>query len=125
AGTSSTPGLSEMSGRALAVIILNKTSSFSGSEQAAAKRELGQRTRAEFTTAFSSGSGPTALTGYNQLLVSEYHAISPEERQARGWTSALRDGAASFVNSTSGSSTGNSSLFDLLNADDQSNTSNT
>lgn len=116
-GKSGAPDLSEMSGRALAAIILNKTGSFNGSEQAAAKHELQQRTRDEFTTALSSGSGLTALSSYNQLLVGEYDAISPEEREARGWTSALRDSAESFVSSTSGSSTGNSSLFDLLNDD--------
>jgi hypothetical protein len=125
AGKNGAPDLSEMSGRALAAIILNKTASFSGSEQSAARSELQQRTRDEFTTAVSSGSGLTALTGYNQLLVGEYDSISPEEREARGWTSALRDSAASFINSTSGSSTGNSSLFDLLNDDgtDPANTS--
>jgi len=122
AGTSSTPDLSEISGRALAAIILNKTNAFSGSERSAARTELRQRTRDEFTTALSSGSGLTALTSYNQLLVSEYDAISPEEREARGWTSTLRSSAENFVSGTSGSATGNSSLFDLLNADDQNST---
>jgi hypothetical protein len=124
AGKSGAPDLSEMSGRALAAIILNKTGSFSSSEQATAKTELQQRTRDEFTTALSSGSGLSALTSYNQLLIGEYDAISPEEREARGWTSALRSSAASFVSGTTASSTGNSSLFDLLN-DDGTDTSST
>lgn len=114
------PDLSEMSGRALAAIILNRTGSFTGAEQAAAKTELRTRTRDEFTTALSSGSTLTALTGYNQLLIGEYDAISPEEREARGWTSTIRDSAANFVSSTSASSTTNSSLFDLLNGDGNS-----
>jgi len=60
--------------------------------------------------------------GYDQQLVSDYDAMSPEERQVRGWTSQVRDSAASFVSATTASSTGsNSSLFDLLNNVDDSN----
>jgi hypothetical protein len=117
-----TPDLSEMSGRALAAIILNKNGSFTSSEQVAAKAELRQRTKDEFASVAASGGTISALSGYDQQLVSDYDAMSPEERQVRGWTSQVRDSAASFVSATTASSTGsNSSLFDLLNNMDDSN----
>lgn len=105
--------LSQLSGRALAAIILNKTANFSGSEIAAAKQELGNRTRAEFASATSGGTSLSALGAYNQQIVSQYDAMTQEERDARGWTDKLRSSAAAFTTAMAGNGA-TSSLFDLL-----------
>ncbi|SDD11143.1 hypothetical protein SAMN05444678_10946 [Sphingomonas sp. YR710] len=113
AKTTSKPDLSQMSGRALSAIILNKTASFSSSEIAAAKQELGNRTRADFASATSGGASLSALTVYNQQIVSQYDSITQEERDARGWTDKLRSSAAAFTTAmANGRAT--SSLFDML-----------
>jgi hypothetical protein len=113
AKTTSKPDLSQMSGRALAAIILNKTASFSSSEIAAARKELGNRTRADFTSATSGGASLSALTVYNQQIVSQYDSTTQEERDARGWTDTLRSSAAAFATAmANGGAT--SSLFDML-----------
>lgn len=121
AKTLAKPDLGEMSGRALAAIMLNKTASFSSGEIAAARRELGNRTRADFAAATSGGTSLSALAAYNQQLVSQYDSMTQEERDARGWTDTLRSSAAAFTASTA-NGTATSSLFDLLGSDDSDGT---
>jgi hypothetical protein len=113
AKTTPKPDLSQMSGRALAAIILNKTAGFSSSEIAAARKELGNRTRADFASAISGGASLSALTVYNQQIVSQYDAMTQEERDARGWTDKLRSSAAAFTTAMANGSAA-SSLFDIL-----------
>lgn len=111
-----TPDLSEMSGRALAAIALNRGKDFSTKEVAAAKAELGARTRNEFTASIGGSATMSGLAAYNQMLVSQYDSMSTEEREALGWTDKVRASAASFVGSN-----GQASLFDQLgNIDDYS-----
>lgn len=118
-GTSTKPDLTEMSGRALAAIALNKTGAFSRPEMAAAKNELNQRTREELTSAFKSGNALDALVSYNAQLMTDYDGMSQEERDARGWTADIRASAEAFVTTVNGSDTA-PSLFDLLASDDNS-----
>jgi hypothetical protein len=70
----------------------------------------------------SSGNGNAVggLAAYDRQLVSQYDSMSDEERQARGWTKSMRDSAQSFVDTSQNTTT---SLFDVLNQDDSSNTS--
>ena len=103
-----------MSGRALATIILNRISDFSRAEIAAAKQELNSRSRQDFTALAGSGA-LGGLGAYNQQLMSRYDAMSPEEREARGWTAAMRDSAGAFVTATTQSG---SSLFELLHSNE-------
>lgn len=105
------PDLSAMTGRALAAIALNRTGTFSRGEVFAAKSALDQQTRAEFMDAMSNGTSIAAIGSYGAALVSEYDSMSPEEREARGWTESFRN-----VAQTS-SSAGSSSLFDMIDAD--------
>ena len=93
----STPDVSGLSGRALAAIALNRTGDFNHSEVAAAKAELRQEARASFAGAVASGNSLSALSAYSQQLVTQYDAMSSEEREARGWTAQLRSGSAAFV----------------------------
>ena len=108
--------LSELSGRALAAMILDKDKQFSAAEKAAAKTELNKRTRDEFVSTVGGSATLTTLASYNQLMVKDYDSMSAEEREARGWTSQTRAQAAAFVATASNTST--SSLFDLLNQND-------
>lgn len=109
-----TTPMTGMSGRALAAVVLNQGNAFSSTEIAAAKQELDSRTRQDFTlTAGSGGTG--GLAAYDQQLVSQYDATSDEEREARGWTKAMRDSAASFVTTSQATTT---SLFDAIDAAD-------
>jgi len=107
--TSSTPDLSEVSGRALAAIALDKGGDFTSAEVRAAKGELRERTREQFSATLSGSSASSAIAAYNQQLVSQYDSMSIEEREALGWTDKVRDSAASFVGTDSAPS-----LFDQL-----------
>jgi hypothetical protein len=83
AQTGSTPDLSEMSGRALGVIILNDSGQFSRAEVYAAKQELKQRDRNELLSALSGGLSLDAISAYQSYKTSEKQSMSTEERQAR------------------------------------------
>lgn len=108
AGKDQVPDLSGMSGRALAAIVLNQSGKFMPAEQRAAKAALDQQTRNDFAAATGGGMSMSSLASYSQSLVQQYDAMSPEERQARGWTEAFRDNAAKVV------SEGSLSLFDQI-----------
>lgn len=108
---------SEMSGRALAVVALNRTGAFSRTEMATAKRELRDRTLAELNTSLKSGNALSALADYNEKLVAAYDAMSQEERDARGWTADVREKAEAFVAAVKGTDT-MPSLFAMLEGED-------
>ena len=101
---------------ALAAIALNKTGAFSKTEMALAKRELNERARVELADALKSGNAMDALVSYNQQLVSDYDGMTPEERDARGWTDKTRSSAEAFITTVKGTEN-TPSLFDLLNSD--------
>lgn len=106
--------LTEMSGRALAAIALNKTSAFNPREMAAAKKELNERARVELAAALKSRNAMDALVSYNQQLVADYDGMTQEERDARGWTDKTRSTAEAFITTVNGTEN-TPSLFDLLN----------
>lgn len=79
AGTGEKADLSEMSGRALAAIALNKAGTFSNREIAAARLEMRGRERADFSSQIGSGSGISALAAYNQQIVTQYDDMSSDD----------------------------------------------
>ncbi len=107
AGKTATPKLDELSGRALAAIALNQTGGFSRTEVSAAKDALQSRERESATGAIKGGS----FAAYSQTLVTQYDAMSSEERQARGWSEHTRDAAATLAAQTNGAMP---SLFDQM-----------
>lgn len=107
AGKTATPKLDELSGRALAAIALNQTGGFSRTEVSAAKAALQSREREIATGAIKGGS----FAAYSQTLVTQYDAMSSEERQARGWSERTRDAAATLAAQTNGAMP---SLFDQM-----------
>jgi hypothetical protein len=108
AGKPQTANFSNLSGRALSAVVLNQNGKFTAAEQRAAKTALDQQTKDDFASAISGGVSMSSLSSYSQSLVTQYDAMSPEERQARGWTDQFRDNAAKVV------SQGSLSLFDQL-----------
>lgn len=79
-----TTGLEALSGRALAAIALDRGNIFSRNDVLAAKAELQSREREGVTSAMRSGGGLAGLATYSRTLMSDYDAMSSEERQARG-----------------------------------------
>ena len=114
AGKPQTANFANLSGRALSAVVLNQGNQFTPSEQRQAKAALDQQTRSDFTTATQGGMSMSSLSTYSQSLVTQYDAMSPEERQARGWTQSFRDNAAKVV------SNGSLSLFDQIDSSDSS-----
>jgi hypothetical protein len=108
AGKPQTANFANLSGRALSAVVLNQGGQFTPAERSQAKTALDQQTRDDFAAAVSGGMSMSSLASYSQSLVTQYDAMSPEERQARGWTEAFRDNAAKVV------SEGSLSLFDQI-----------
>lgn len=88
--------LSQLSGRALAIMALNKDGSFSAAESRAAKNALQQDTRTSFLSAMSGGLDASSIANFSTQLAAQYDNMSPEEREARGWTEQLRNTSADF-----------------------------
>jgi hypothetical protein len=114
AGKTQTANFSQLSGRALSAVVLNQGKQFTPAEQHAAKTALDQQTRNDFASAISGGMSMSSLSSYSQSLVTQYDAMSPEERQARGWTPQFRDNAAKVVTE------GSLSLFSQVDSSDSS-----
>jgi hypothetical protein len=112
AGKPQTANFSQLSGRALSAIVLDKGNQFTPAEQRAAKTALDQQTKDNFASAVSGGMSMSSLSSYSQSLVAQYDAMSPEERQARGWTPQFRDNAAKVVTE------GSLSLFSQMDGSD-------
>ncbi|QUT05885.1 hypothetical protein KFK14_23640 [Sphingobium phenoxybenzoativorans] len=94
----SAPDLSALSGRAVAAIALNRTGAFSRTEVQAAKAEMRARIQEDFANAaLSSGGSSGGIAAYSSQLVSQYDAMSDEEREARGWTESTRASASAFA----------------------------
>ena len=108
AGKPQTANFANLSGRALSAVVLNQGNQFTPAEQRQAKAALDNQTRQDFAAATQGGMSMSSLASYSQSLVTQYDAMSPEERQARGWTEAFRDNAAKVV------SEGSLSLFDQI-----------
>lgn len=102
------PKLDELSGRALAAIALNQGGAFSRTEVGVAKAALQSREREGATGAIRGGS----FAAYSQTMVTQYDALSSEERQARGWTERTRGAAAALAQQAGGGAM--PSLFDQM-----------
>lgn len=110
AGKPQTANFPKLSGRALSAVVLDEGNQFTPAEQHQAKAALDQQTRDAFASATQGGMSMGSLTSYSQSLVTQYDAMSAEERKARGWTPAFRDNAAKVV------SEGSLSLFDQIDS---------
>jgi len=110
AGKPQVANFANLSGRALSAVVLNQGGQFTPAEQHQARAALDQQTRAAFASATQGGMSMSSLSSYSQSLITQYDAMSPQERQARGWTPSFRDNAAKVV------SEGSLSLFDQIDS---------
>jgi hypothetical protein len=109
--------------RSLAAVALNKGEQFSEHEVAQAAAEVKARNRDSVSSAYASTKGSDSAA-FGKSLITQYAAMSDEERQAAGWTPALydkmveiqnlSDKLASLFNADGGVNTGGTSLLEYL-----------
>lgn len=88
--------LSKLSGRALALMALNKDGTFSAAESRAAKNALKEDTRSSFMSAMSGGLDASSIASFSTQIAAQFDDMSPEEREARGWSEQFRNASADF-----------------------------
>jgi hypothetical protein len=93
--------LSMLDNRALSAVTLNQDDQFSPAEIRAAKNELDSRNGASILASFKLDDQGTDLTAFSQSIISQYSAMSAEERTAAGWTPALYDSAVANYQTSS------------------------
>jgi hypothetical protein len=83
------PDVSSFDDRGLAAVALNEGNGFSEDEVAAARNEIRSRTASSTMSVYTSSSGSGGPDPLGTSLIARYDAMSPEERQAQGWTPEL------------------------------------
>ena len=114
---------SKFDDRSLAAVALNKGGQFSEHEVAQAAAEVKTRNRDSVSNTYKSTQGSDS-SAFGKSLLTQYAAMSDEERQAAGWTPALydkmvemqnlSDKLASLFNPDGSVNTGGTSLLDYL-----------
>ncbi|WP_426043506.1 hypothetical protein [Caulobacter sp. DWR3-1-2] len=114
---------SKFDNRSLAAVALNKGAQFSEHEVAQAAAEVKTRNRDSISGSYKSTKG-SDNSAFGKSLITQYTAMSDEERQAAGWTPALydkmvalqnlSDKLASLFNPDGSVNTGGTSLLDYL-----------
>lgn len=87
--------------RSLSAIALNKDQKFSNLEVYAAKKELDSRTRASILGSLQQSQKSGDPSQLSLGILQSYSAMSDEERQASGWTTAFRDSMVQSYKATS------------------------
>jgi hypothetical protein len=120
---------SQFDSRSLAAVALNQNGNFSAEEVLAAKQEMQRRSSSTLLAGLQS-AGARDPAAFAKNLISAYASMSPEERQAAGWSDKLYSAAVAsyntaaqlaniFGDTSGGSGTGSAlSLLDALNASD-------
>ena len=88
---------SKFDDRSLAAVALNKGGQFSEHEIAQAATEVKSRNRDSISSSYKSTQGSDA-SAFGKSLITQYAAMSDEERQASGWTPALYDKMVALQN---------------------------
>jgi hypothetical protein len=114
---------SKFDDRSLAAVALNKGAQFSEHEIAQAAAEVKTRNRDSISSSYKSTQGSDS-SAFGKTLITQYTAMSDEERQASGWTPALydkmvamqnlSDKLSSLFNSDGSVNTGGTSLLDYI-----------
>ena len=114
--------LSKFDGRSLAAVALNKGDQFSEHEVAQAAAEVAKRNHASVTSAYARTQGSDS-SAFGRSLITQYTAMSDEERDAAGWTPAVYDRMVALQNlseklaemfNAGAGDNGGSSLLDYL-----------
>jgi hypothetical protein len=114
---------SKFDDRSLAAVALNKGGHFSDHEIAQAAAEVKTRSRDSVSSTYAATKGLDG-SAFGKSLITQFAAMSDEERQAAGWTPALydkmvelqnlSDKLASLFNSDGSVNTGGTSLLDYI-----------
>ncbi len=91
---------SDFDSRSLSAIALNQDGKFSAEETTAAGRAIAQRSSAVLLAGLKNASASDPGS-FAKNLVSAYASMSPEERQAAGWSDKLYAAAVASYNTTS------------------------
>lgn len=78
--------LSHFTGRALSAIALNSEGKFSSAEIKEAKIVLSERSRNAMLAAYENSKSANSPTALAENMIAQYGAMTPEEREAAGWT---------------------------------------
>lgn len=116
--------ISGFSSRALSAMVLDGEGNFTREEVRAAQSVLQAKSGATLLAGFQAANKSSDPTAFSQNIISAYSSLSPEERQAVGWSDQLYQAAMEsyastsklmemFGQATSGSAGGNS-LASLL-----------
>lgn len=115
---------SKFDSRSLAAVALNKGGVFSEHETSLATSEVKARNRDEVATRYAGASGSSDPSAFGKSIITQYAAMSDEERQASGWTPALYERVVALQNmseriaamfdGTASGSNGGFSLLDYL-----------
>lgn len=120
---------SKFDSRSLSAVALNQDGKFSSQEVFAAKQAIAQRSSTTILAGLKSAASDPAAFAKN--LISAYGSMSPEERQAAGWSDQLYQAAVAsyntasnianiFGDATAGTSTGALSILDAIGSSDDS-----
>ena len=88
---------SKFDSRSLAAVALNKGDQFSEHEIAQAAAAVTERNHASVTSAYAKSQGADG-SAFGKSLITQYTAMSAEERDAAGWTPAVYDRMVALQN---------------------------
>ncbi|SHF65766.1 hypothetical protein [Devosia limi] len=86
--------------RSLSSIILDGTGKFTETEVNAAQTAMRSKSGAALVAGFQNAAKSSDPTAFSQNVISLYSAMSPEERQAAGWSKKFYEAALSSYTST-------------------------
>lgn len=93
--------VSGFSSRALSSMVLDKDGQFTAEETRAARSVLQARSGATLLAGFQSANKSGDPTAFSQNIITAFSSLSPEERQAVGWSDALYEAAMQSYVTTS------------------------
>jgi hypothetical protein len=93
--------LSDLSSRSLSAIVLNEGGQFSTDEIKAAQSTLRTKSSAALMAGLKSAGQSGDPSAFSQNVIAAFSSLSPEERQAAGWSDKLYEAAIANYNTSS------------------------
>lgn len=93
--------LSDLSSRTLSAIVLDAEGQFTPEEVKAAKATLRTKSSAALMAGLKSASQSADPTAFSQNVIAAFSSLSPEERQAAGWSDQLYEAAVANYTTSS------------------------
>lgn len=93
--------LSDLSSRSLSAVVLNEGNQFSTEEIKAAQSALRTKSSAALMAGFKSASQSGDPSAFSQNIIAAFSSLTPEERQAAGWSDKLYEAAVANYQTSS------------------------